>query len=101
MQPEKRGPIHISSAQLSVPIYRATPVYPAIAKASATQGTVVLQAVISKTGPSENLRVGSGSAMLQQAALDAVKHWRYRPFLLNGEPIEVETTINVVFTLSR
>ena len=75
--------------------------YPAIAKATGTQGTVVLQAVISKTGAIKNLRVVSGSPMLQQAALDAVGHWRYRPFLLNGEPVEVETTVNVVFSLGR
>jgi protein TonB len=62
---------------------------------------VVLQAVISKTGTIENLRVVSGPPLLQQAALDAVKQWRYRPYLLNGEPIEVETTVNVVFTLGR
>ena len=65
------------------------------------EGTVVLTATISKAGTIENLRVASGPAMLQQAALDAVKEWRYRPYLLNGEPVEVETTVNVVFTLGR
>ena len=65
----------------------------------ASQGTVVLQATISKTGTIENLHVVSGPAMLQQAALDAVKSWRYRPYLLNNEPVEVETTVNVIFTL--
>jgi periplasmic protein TonB len=96
-----KGPIHISSTQLSVPIFRATPVYPAIARAAGVQGTVMLQATISKMGTIENLRVVNGSPMLQQAAMDAVKQWRYRPFLLNGEPVEVETTINVVFSLGR
>jgi protein TonB len=62
---------------------------------------VVLQATISKAGTIENLRVAGGPAMLQQAALDAVKTWRYRPYLLNGQPVEVETTINVIFTLTR
>jgi protein TonB len=61
---------------------------------------VVLQAVISKAGAIENLRVVSGSPMLQQAALEAVRQWRYRPYLLNGEPVEVETTIHVVFNLN-
>ena len=60
---------------------------------------MVLQATISKTGTITNLRVISGPAMLQQAALDAVKTWRYRPYLLNNEPVEVETTINVIFSL--
>ena len=63
------------------------------------QGTVVLQATISKQGTIEDLRVISGPAMLQQAALDAVRQWRYRPYLLNNEPVEVETTVNVIFTL--
>jgi len=60
---------------------------------------VVLQATISKTGTIENLRVISGPAMLQQSAMDAVKSWRYRPYLLNNDPVEVETTVNVVFSL--
>jgi TonB family protein len=75
------------------------PIYPPIAKAARVSGTVVLQATISKTGEVENLRVISGPAMLQQAALDAVKNWRYRPYLLNNEPVEVDTTVNVIFTL--
>jgi protein TonB len=73
--------------------------YPPIAKAARVQGTVVLQATISKTGTIEGLHVISGPAMLQQAAMDAVRSWRYRPYLLNGDPVEVETTVNVVFTL--
>jgi protein TonB len=77
------------------------PVYPAIAKAAGVHGTVVLQATISKSGTIENLRVIGGPLMLQQAALDAVKTWRYRPYLLNGEPVEVETTVNVVFEMER
>jgi protein TonB len=73
--------------------------YPPIAKAARVSGTVVLQATISKTGAIENLTVTSGPAMLQQAALDAVRTWRYRPYLLNNEPVEVQTTVNVIFTL--
>jgi len=80
-------------------IQKTTPVYPPIAKAARVQGTVVLQATISKTGSIENLHVVSGPAMLQSAALDAVKSWRYRPYLLNNDPVEVETTVNVIFTL--
>ncbi len=75
------------------------PTYPAIAKAARIQGTVVLQATISKTGAIENLRVISGPPMLQAGALSAVKGWRYKPYQLNGEPVEVETTVNVVFNL--
>jgi protein TonB len=80
-------------------LQKTTPTYPPIAKAARVQGTVVLQATISKTGAIENLKVVSGPAMLQQAALDAVRSWRYRPYLLNNEPVEVETTVNVIFTL--
>jgi protein TonB len=77
------------------------PQYPAIAKAAHIQGIVVLQATISKSGSIQNLRVISGPPALQRAAMDAVRSWRYKPYLLNGEPVEVETTINVVFNLSE
>jgi len=80
-------------------LQKTVPLYPPIAKAARVQGTVVLQATISKTGTIENLTVVSGPAMLQQAAMDAVKQWRYRPYLLNNEPVEVDTTVNVIFTL--
>ena len=75
------------------------PRYPPIARAARIQGTVVLQATISKGGTIENLRVLSGPPMLQQAAEEAVRTWRYKPYLLNGDPVEVETQVNVVFTL--
>ncbi len=82
-------------------IYKTVPQYPAIAKAARQEGTVVLQAMISKSGTIEHLQVFSGPQMLQQAALDAVKTWRYRPYLLNDQPIEVETTVSVIFKLER
>ncbi len=82
-------------------IYKTIPQYPAIAKAARQEGTVVLQAVISKSGTIEHLQVVSGPPTLQQAALDAVKTWRYRPYLLNDQPIEVETTVSVIFKLER
>jgi protein TonB len=75
------------------------PTYPAIARAARISGTVVLQATISKTGTIENLHVVSGPPMLTQSALEAVRTWRYKPYQLNGEPVEVETTVNVVFNL--
>jgi protein TonB len=86
----------VAQGQLLVPI---RPVYPAIALASRTQGTVVVAATISKDGRIENLRVVSGPAMLVNAAVQAISQARYRPYLLNNEPVEVETTINVVFRL--
>ena len=80
-------------------VYKVIPTYPSIGRAVRAQGTVQLQATISREGTIENLRAVSGPPMLQQAAIDAVKQWRYRPYLLNGEPVEVETTINVDFKL--
>ena len=80
-------------------ISRPSPTYPAIAKAARVSGTVVLRATISKTGTIEGLQVVDGPPMLRQSALDAVRTWRYRPYLLNGEPVEVDTTVNVIFSL--
>jgi protein TonB len=80
-------------------LQKTQPIYPAIAKAARVQGTVVLQATITKTGTIEGAKVVSGPAMLQQSALDAIRTWRYRPYLLNGEPVEVDTQVNVVFSL--
>jgi protein TonB len=80
-------------------IQKTIPVYPPIARAARITGTVVLHAVISTSGSIMELRVVSGPAMLQQSALDAVKNWKYRPYLLNNEPVEVETTVNVIYTL--
>jgi protein TonB len=82
-------------------VRKTMPIYPSLARAIRLEGTVVLAATISKTGTIENLRVISGPAILQQAALDAVKSWLYRPYLLDGQPVEVETTVNVIFTLGR
>jgi protein TonB len=81
-------------------IQKVEPAYPPIARAARIQGEVVLAAVISKNGEIQNLTLVSGHPMLTAAALEAVKQWRYRPFLLNGEPVEVETTIIVTFQLS-
>ncbi len=77
------------------------PVYPPLAKQARIQGTVRLEAVISKTGTIDQLKVVSGHPLLVQAALDAVKQWRYQPTFLNNEPVEVATTIDVNFTLSQ
>ncbi|MGD0632416.1 MAG: energy transducer TonB, partial [Terracidiphilus sp.] len=81
-------------------LQKTDPVYPPVARAARIQGIVVLQAAISKSGSVEDLHVVTGQALLQDAALSAVRTWRYRPYLVNGEPVKVQTTINVVFTLS-
>jgi len=74
--------------------------YPPLAKAARIQGPVRLQAIISKQGTIENLQVLIGHPMLVTAAVQAVRQWRYRPYVLNGEPVEVETEITVNFVLS-
>ena len=81
-------------------IHKVEPVYPAIAKTARVSGTVILQAVIGKDGTIQNLHVVSGHPLLTQAALDAVKQWRYRPYILNGDPVEVDTQVEVHFTLA-
>ena len=80
-------------------VRRIEPAYPAMAKIAHIRGDVILAATISKTGIIENLHVVSGHPILAQAAMDAVKQWRYRPYLLNGEPVEVETTVKVTFSM--
>ena len=80
-------------------IRKVQPTYPPLARAARIQGTVVLQAVISKEGGIENLRVLAGHPMLVPAAIEAVRQWRYRPYILNNEPVEVETQITVNFAL--
>jgi TonB family protein len=78
---------------------KAVPHYPESAKKAKIQGKVALGAVIGKDGNIKNLRVLSGPRELQQSALDAVRQWVYRPYLLNGDPVEVKTTINVIYSL--
>jgi protein TonB len=82
-------------------VFQTIPQYPVIAKTMRVEGTVELAATISKAGTIENLRVTSGPVMLQQAALDAVKTWRYRPYMLDGAPVEVETSVEVVFKIQH
>ena len=81
-------------------VHRVEPTYPTLAKAARVQGTVVLTAIISQDGAIENLQLMEGHPMLVPAALAAVRQWRYKPYLLNGQPVEVETTITVTFTLT-
>lgn len=80
-------------------VQKTAPAYPQMAREARVSGTVVIQATISKTGTIENLHVVSGPTMLRQPALDAVKTWRYKPYLLDGEPVDVETTVSVNFSL--
>lgn len=81
-------------------IHDVAPTYPPEAGRARIEGTVVLQAVIGKDGSVQDVQVESGLPILAQAAIDAVKQWRYRPYLLNGEPVEVDSRITINFTLS-
>jgi protein TonB len=78
-------------------VHDVTPTYPQMARIAHIQGDVLLQATISKTGVIENLRAVQGHPILIQAAMDAVKQWKYKPYILNGDAVEVETTIRVQF----
>ena len=81
-------------------VHRVEPAYPTLAKAARVQGEVVLKAVIDVNGSIQNLQLVSGHPMLVPAAITAVQQWRYKPYLLNGQPVEVETTITVIFSLT-
>jgi TonB family protein len=92
--------LSVSSAVMAENLLsKSVPVYPPAAKKAKVQGTVVLSAVIGKDGNIKSLRVLSGPSELQQSALDAVRQWTYKPYLLNGDPIEVLTTVHVVYWL--
>jgi protein TonB len=80
-------------------VRKILPTYPPLARSARIQGQVVLQAVISKQGVIEILKLLSGHPMLVPAAIEAVRQWRYRPYVLNNEPVEVETQITVNFSL--
>ena len=82
-------------------VSQITPVYPAQAKQDRVQGTVQLQVIIDKEGHVEEVSVLAGPEPLIQSAVDAVKQWTYKPTLLNDQPVKVQTTVTVNFTLSQ
>ncbi len=99
-KPEAPKRIRVSTGvQEAKIISRVQPVYPAIARQARIQGTVRLHAIISKEGTIQQLEVVSGPPLLIQAATSAVRQWRYKPTLLSDEPVEVETYIDIIFTL--
>jgi protein TonB len=93
-----RVPARMAEANL---VYDVAPKYPPEAGRERIEGTVVLLAVIGKDGMVQDVRVQSGLSVLAQAAIEAVKQWRYRPYLLNGEPVEIDSQITINFNLSR
>jgi protein TonB len=96
------GPVTVvSDVQAALLIYSPHPAYPPLARATRTQGSVRLRAIIARDGSIENLQLISGPPLLVRAAIEAVSQWRYKPTLLNGMPVEVLTEITVNFTLSQ
>ncbi|HTW61903.1 MAG TPA: TonB family protein [Terracidiphilus sp.] len=94
--------LNVSSAvAFGLLIRKTPPIYPRFARDSGLSGTVVLLAQISKSGTIEDLRVVSGPEMLRQAALNAVRTWRYKPYVINNRPTAIETTIEVAFSLAE
>jgi protein TonB len=93
-------PVYISHMSEGDLVHKVLPPYPPLARSARIRGTVVLQAMISKQGTIENLRLLSGHPMLAPAAIEAVRQWRYRPYILNGDPVEVDTQITVNFSLA-
>jgi protein TonB len=90
------GPIRVSSGTIaSLAISQPQPIYPPITKDDHVAGTIILHALISKQGDIEDLSVISGSPKIVPATLDAVRMWKYKPYLLHGLPVEVETTITL------
>jgi len=87
--------------QSAMIVSKAPPVYPELAKSARVQGVVHLAVIIAKDGTVQEIHSLGGPAMLIQAAMDAVKQWVYKPTLLNGEPVNVETTVDVNFTLNQ
>jgi protein TonB len=98
--PAPTHPIIVSRWAEGNLIYRVQPVYPPLARQARIQGTVQVRAIISKLGTIENLQAISGHPMLVPSARNAVRQWRYRPYMLNGEAIEIETEITVNFVLT-
>jgi protein TonB len=99
--PPPSAPVRVGiGVQAAKLIFGPKPAYPPLARTTRTQGTVKIQAVISRDGAIKNLQVLGGPPLLIPAAIDAVHRWRYQPTLLNGEPVEVITEIDVNFTLS-
>lgn len=99
--PAPSHPIRVSHMSPGSLLYQPQPVYPPLARTARVEGPVVLAALISKDGTIENLRVLAGHPMLVRSAVEAVSKWRYRPYILNSEPVEVETQITVNFLLAE
>jgi TonB family protein len=101
-QVEESGQVRVPPEEMKkFVLKKVPPSYPELAKKAGIQGKVVLNATISKEGDISNLQIVSGHPQLVEAAIEAVKQWKYRPYLQDGEPVEVTTEITVYFTLGK
>jgi periplasmic protein TonB len=101
-KPTRSGPVRVGGAvQAARLVNRVQPVYPPLARQTRISGTVKLHAIIGKDGSVQSLQVVSGHPLLVQSAMDAVRQWRYQPTLLNNEPVDVDTEIDVIFSLAQ
>lgn len=100
-EPDRPGVVRVSQGVMAgLLVSKVAPDYPADAKQARIQGTVVMRIIVDKEGNVANLQLISGHPILAPAAIDAVKQWKYRPYLLNGMPVEIETQVTVNFTLA-
>ncbi len=99
-KPQQRTPIRVASLEQSKLIYKVNPAYPPLAVKAHVQGTVILEAVIDEEGGVSTLKVLSGHPLLLDAAIQAVKQWKYSPTIMNGEPVSVIATVTVVFRMN-
>jgi protein TonB len=113
--PRRRGPdpgqvehrnerprlVHVTTLSPAMLIHRVEPIYPPLTRQMHMEGRVELQAIIATDGTIQSLEVVSGHPLFYQSAIDAVRQWRYRPLVLNGQPVEIETHITVIYTMQH
>jgi protein TonB len=96
-----KGPVHVTHIDPAMLLHRVEPVYPTLAKQLGRAGKVELRAVIAMDGTIQSLKVVGGDPLFFQSALEAVGQWRYRPTVLNGQLVEIDTFITVIYNMAR
>lgn len=100
-EPRRQKPLLVTRIDPAMLVHRVEPVYPTLARQLGRAGHVELRAVIATDGTIQSLQVVSGDPLFYQSAMDAVRQWRYRPTVLNGEPVEIDTFITVIYNINR
>jgi len=100
-RPDKPRVVHFTHVDPAMLIHRVEPVYPTLARQTGRSGKVELRAIIATDGTIQSLQVVTGDPLFYQSALDAVRQWRYTPTVLNGQPVEVDTFITVIYNMQR